>query len=125
MLQKKNSKDTEVRVENQGELEKGIEAITGAQYREIILMVDGVVDGNTTFSTADMKGHEWDKRVFAPLLEATGNNESQAEDLLEMIVIDHLIHRPDKTWSYEHQNRDRLGQGRNAAIFEVERVTPA
>lgn len=125
MLQRKGTKDTEVRVAKDAELEKYLAAITGAQYRDIIYTIEEVVNGNTTFGTEQMKGHEWDKKVFAPLLEATANNEAQMEELLELIVMDYLIHRPDKTWSYHREERDRLGQAVRDITFEVEAVTPA
>lgn len=125
MLQKKDSKDVEVRVNREGELEQELEKLTAEQYRTIIYMMDDVIDANTTFSTDQLKGPEWDKKVFAPLLEVTANNESQMEELLEAILMDHLIHRTDKTWSYHHENRDRLGRSKQAVIFEVQAVTPA
>lgn len=125
MLKKQGSKNTEVHVAHAEQLEQALEKITGAQYRDILHELDKVVDANTTFDTTQLKGHDFQTKVFAPLLAVTDDSEKQMRQLLESILMDYLITRPDKTWTYHHENRDQLGEDRQAAVFEVSEVTPA
>lgn len=125
MLKKQGSKNTEVHVEHAAQLEQALEKITGAQYRDILHELDKVVNANTTFDTTQLKGHDFQAKVFGPLLQVSEDSEKQMRQLLEAVLMDYLISRPDKTWTYHHENRDQLGENRQAAVFEVTEVTPA
>lgn len=126
MLQKKDSKTYEMKVFHAPDFEGWMKELSAGDYREIIVHLDKVINDNTTFDTAQLKGHDWAGKVMAPLLEVTGNNEGAAQEFLEMILMDYLIRRPDKTWSYHRENRDQLGQhDKQEIVFEVTAVTPA
>ena len=126
MLQKKDSKTYEVKVFHEPDFEGWMKELSAGDYREIIVHLDKIINDNTTFDTGQLKGHDWAGKVMAPLLEVTENNEGAAQEFLEMILMDYLIRRPDKTWSYHRQNRDQLGQHeKQEIVFEVTAVTPA
>ncbi|MBD5560949.1 MAG: hypothetical protein HDQ87_11500 [Clostridia bacterium] len=125
MLQKKNSKDYEMKVFHEPDFEGWMEKLSAGDYRTVIIDLDKVIDGNTTFDTNQLHGHDFTSKVM-PALEAVTGSASSAREFLEMILMDHLIHRGDKTWSYERVSRNRNGQHENQEIiFEVEAVTPA
>lgn len=125
MLKKKDSKTYENKVFHDADFEGWMAELSAKNYREIIVQLDKIINDNTTFDTSQMKGHDWNTKVRAPLLEVTKNDDNAAQEFLEMILMDYLIRRPDKTWSYERENRDRLGEHKNQEIvFEVQAVTP-
>lgn len=126
MLQRSGSKDYEVKVFHEPDFEGWMKELSAYNYRNILIELDKIVNDNSTFKTSQMKGHEWNTKVWAPLLEVTGNDEGAATEFLEMILMDHLIHRVDRTWSYERENRTQLGEHeKQEIVFEVTATSPA
>lgn len=124
MLQQKNTKTTQVKVFHAPDFEGWMAKLPASDYRQAVIALDRIVDGNTTFDTNQLKGAEFNK-VMQSLKQVTGTDKA-AREFLEMILMDHLIHRGDRTWAYERENRDRQGERYDQEIvFEVTAVTPA
>lgn len=123
MLQQKDTKTTQVKVFHQPDFEGWMAKLPASDYRQALVELDRVVDGNTTFDTNQLKGAGFNK-VMQALAGVTGSEKS-AREFLEMILMDHLIQRSDKTWAYERERRDRRGENYDQEIvFEVLAVTP-
>lgn len=124
MLQQKDTKTTQVKVFHQPDFEGWMAKLPASDYRQALIELDRIVDGNTTFDTNQLKGGGFNKVMQS--LQAVTGSEKSAREFLEMILMDHLIQRGDKTWTYERERRDRRGENYDQEIlFEVTAVTPA